>query len=109
MRRFLSFREFDWALLAMVLLLCTISVLEIYSATLHTKYIGSHTKQIFWIGGGIAAMFLISKIDYHRLLDWVPWAYGFFLLWRGTARWAPNAGSSLGLCNFSPRSGSSLF
>jgi rod shape determining protein RodA len=45
-RRYLSYREFDWALFAMVLLLCTISVFEIYSATLHTKYIGFHTKQL---------------------------------------------------------------
>jgi len=52
MRRILSFRDFDWTLLAMVLLLCTISVLEIYSATLHTKYTGFHTKQMFWIAGG---------------------------------------------------------
>jgi rod shape determining protein RodA len=80
MRRFMSFRDFDWALLSMVLLLCTVSVFEIYSATLHTKYVGSHTKQILWITGGVVAMFLFSKIDYHRLLDWVPWAYGFFLL-----------------------------
>ena len=80
MRRFLSFRDFDWPLLGMVLLLCAISVFEIYSATLHTKYVGFHTKQFFWIAAGLAAMFLFSKIDYHRLLDWVPWAYGFCLL-----------------------------
>jgi rod shape determining protein RodA len=80
MRRFLSFRDFDWALLGMVLALCTISVFEIYSATLHTKYTGSHTKQMFWIAGGLVAMFLFSKIDYHRLLDLVPWAYVVFLL-----------------------------
>ncbi|MGA3373515.1 MAG: rod shape-determining protein RodA [Terracidiphilus sp.] len=97
MRRFLSFRDFDWALLGMVLLLCAISVLEIYSATLHTKYaavpgffndqkiwvpghMGFHTKQMLWIGGGLAAMFLFSRIDYHRLLDWAPWAYGFSLV-----------------------------
>ncbi|MDT8068313.1 MAG: rod shape-determining protein RodA [Terriglobia bacterium] len=80
MRRFLSFRDFDWALLGMVMLLCTLSVFEIYSATLHTKYTGFHTKQIFWIAGGLAAMFLFSRIDYHRLLDWVPWAYGFCLV-----------------------------
>ena len=74
MRRFLSFRDFDWALLGMVLLLCTISVFEIYSATLHTKYVGFHTKQIFWIVGGLVAMFLFAKIDYHKLIDFVPWA-----------------------------------
>jgi rod shape determining protein RodA len=79
-RRFLSFRDFDWGLLLMVLALCAISVLEIYSATLHTKYVGFHTKQIFYIAGGLAAMLIFAKIDYHRLLDWVPWVYGFSVL-----------------------------
>ena len=79
-RRFMSFRDFDWALFGMVALLCTISVLEIYSATLHTKYIGFHTKQIYWIAGGVVAMFIFAKIDYHKLIDWVPWAYGVCLV-----------------------------
>jgi rod shape determining protein RodA len=80
MRRVLSFRDFDWALLAMVLLLCAVSVFEIYSATLHTKYAGYHNKQLFWIAAGLAAMFLFAKIDYHLLLDWVPWAYGLCIV-----------------------------
>ena len=80
MRRILTFRDFDWALLGMVLLLCTVSVFEIYTATMHTKYSGFHTKQIFFIAGGLVAMFLMSKIDYHRLLDLVPWFYGAALL-----------------------------
>lgn len=79
MRRFMSFRDFDWGLLGVVAALCTVSVLEIYSATLHTKYVGFHTKQIYWIVGGVAAMFIFSKIDYHKLIDLVPWFYGFFL------------------------------
>jgi rod shape determining protein RodA len=88
MRRFLSFRDFDWPLLGMVLVLCAISVFEVYSATLHTKfspalqdhwYAAFHIKQIFSIAGGLAAMFLFSKIDYHRLLDWAYWAYGIGL------------------------------
>jgi rod shape determining protein RodA len=80
MRRFLSFRDFDWPLLGMVLILCTLSVFEIYSATLHTKYTGFHTKQIFWIAAGLVAMFLFAKIDYHKLIDFVPWAYGICLV-----------------------------
>jgi rod shape determining protein RodA len=80
MRRFLSFRDFDWPLLGMALVLCTFSVFEIYSATLHTKYAGFYTKQIFWIVTGLVSMFIFSKIDYHRLLDWVPWAYGICLV-----------------------------
>ena len=80
MRRFISFRDFDWLLLAMVLLLSIISILEIYSATLHTKFVGFETKQIFWLIGGLAAMFLFSLINYHRLLEAVHWVYGFCLI-----------------------------
>ncbi|MGA7107805.1 MAG: FtsW/RodA/SpoVE family cell cycle protein, partial [Terracidiphilus sp.] len=80
MRRFLSFRDFDWGLLGMVLVLCTISVLEIYSATLHTRFSGFHTRQVFFIVAGLVLMFILAKIDYHRLLDWAPWAYGVCLV-----------------------------
>ncbi len=80
MRRFLSFRDFDWGLLGMVLLLCTISVLEIYSATLHTKFANFHDRQVVFIVVGLILMFILAKIDYHRLLDWAPWAYGVCLV-----------------------------
>jgi len=80
MRRAMSFGDFDWPLLGMVLALCTVSIFEIYSATLHTKFAGFHTKQLYWILGGIVVMFVMSKIDYHRLLDIVWWAYGFCLI-----------------------------
>jgi rod shape determining protein RodA len=80
MRRILSFRDFDWALLGMVLTLCTLSVFEIYSATMRTKYSGFYSKQILWIAAGLVVMFLFAKIDYHLLLDWAPWAYGVCLV-----------------------------
>jgi rod shape determining protein RodA len=80
MRRFSSFRDFDWTLLSMVLLLSLISVLEIRSATLHTKFHDMDHKQIGFLLVGIGLMFLISVIDYHRLIDLAPWAYGVSLL-----------------------------
>src|ERR1700728_3464959 len=80
MRRFISFRDFDWLLLGLVMLLSIISIFEIYSATLHTKFVGFETKQIFWLLGGLAAMFIFSLINYHRLLEAVPWIYGFCLV-----------------------------
>ncbi|HEX4029010.1 MAG TPA: rod shape-determining protein RodA [Terracidiphilus sp.] len=79
MRRFLSFRDFDWALLCMVLTLCVMSVLEIYSTTVHTRFASFESKQMIFIGAGIVGMFVLAKIDYHRLLDWSPWMYGFFV------------------------------
>jgi rod shape determining protein RodA len=80
MRRFLSFRDFDWTLLGFVMLLSVISIFEIYSATLHTKFVGFYKQQILWILGGLGAMFIFSLIDYHRLLEFIHWIYGFFLL-----------------------------
>jgi rod shape determining protein RodA len=80
MRRFLSFRDFDWALLGLVLILCVVSVLEIYSTTVHTRFASFESKQIMFIVAGLVGMFILAKVDYHRLLDWSPWAYGFFLL-----------------------------
>jgi rod shape determining protein RodA len=80
LRRFLSFRDFDWALLGLVLLLCSMSVLEVHSATVHTKFASFGTRQIFWVIAGVAVMFIFAKIDYHRVIDWAPWAYGAGLL-----------------------------
>ena len=77
MRRFLSFRDFDWTLLGFVLILSVISILEIYSATMHTKFAGFHKMQMLWLLGGLGAMFVFSLIDYHRLLDFIHWIYGF--------------------------------
>jgi rod shape determining protein RodA len=80
LRRFLSFRDFDWALLGLVLLLCAMSVLEVHSATVHTKFASFGTKQILFIAAGIVGMFVLAKIDYHRLIDFSPWFYGIFVV-----------------------------
>jgi rod shape determining protein RodA len=80
MRRLSSYRDFDWVLLGFVLLLSVISVLEIKSATLMTKFRGFDHKQIGFLLVGLLLMFLISLIDYHRLIDIAPYAYGIGLV-----------------------------
>ena len=80
MRRISSFRDFDWMLLSLVSLMSIISVLEIKSATLHTKFRGFDHKQIGFLLVGMGLMFLMTQIDYHWLLDIAPWAYGIGLL-----------------------------
>ena len=79
MRSFSSFRDFDWTLFILVMLISVISVLEIKSATLHTKFHGFGEKQVEFLLVGILLMFLMSFIDYHRLVDIAPWAYGIGL------------------------------
>ncbi|MHB1023129.1 MAG: rod shape-determining protein RodA [Acidobacteriaceae bacterium] len=80
MRRFISFRDFDWVLLGFVLVLSVLSVLEIYSATLHTKFVGFHKAQILYLLAGLVIMFVVSLVDYHLLLEYVHWAYGVCIL-----------------------------
>jgi rod shape determining protein RodA len=80
MPRLSSYRDFDWVLLGFVLLLSVISVLEIKSATLHTKFHGFDHKQIEFLAVGLVLMFIISLIDYHVLIDIIPWAVGISLI-----------------------------
>jgi rod shape determining protein RodA len=76
MRQFSTYRDFDWVLLGFVLLLSLVSVLEIRSATAMTKFHGFDQKQLGFLAIGLVLMFVISLIDYHRLVDIAPWAYG---------------------------------
>src|ERR1700746_4013752 len=75
MARYVSYRDFDWILLGFVLVICGMGVMEIHSATMHTKFAGSHVRQIYWVGAGVGAMFLMSLINYQALLDQIHWFY----------------------------------
>jgi len=75
MARYISLRDFDWLLFTFVLIICVLGVAEIRSATAHTKFAGAHIKQIYWIIGGVGAMFLMSIINYQAMLERVHWMY----------------------------------
>jgi rod shape determining protein RodA len=75
MSRHIRFRDFDWVLLLIVLIICSLGVLEIYSATLHTKFQGMHVRQMYWIAAGLILMFILSFVNYQVLLENVPWMY----------------------------------
>src|SRR6201984_1956179 len=75
MSRYVSYRDFDWLLIIFVLMLCGLGVMEIHSATVHTKFAGAHIKQLYWIGGGLIGMFLISLLNYQTLLQQGHWIY----------------------------------
>jgi rod shape determining protein RodA len=75
MSRYVSFRDFDWVLLIFVLLICALGVMEIRSATMHTKFAGSHIRQIYWVLAGVSMMFLMSLVNYQALLEQIHWFY----------------------------------
>ena len=75
MARYVSYRDFDWVLLGFVLIICGLGVMEIHSATQHTKFAGAHVKQVYWVVAGVGAMFIISLVNYQALLDQIHWFY----------------------------------
>ena len=75
MARYVSYRDFDWILLGFVLVICALGVMEIRSATIHTKFAGAHVKQMYWVAAGVGAMFLLSLVNYQALLDQIHWFY----------------------------------
>src|SRR3982751_1755654 len=75
MARNVSFRDFDWLLVIFVLIICGLGVVEIQSATMHTKFAGAHIRQVYWIVGGLVGMFAVSLLNYQRLLEQVHWMY----------------------------------
>jgi rod shape determining protein RodA len=80
MNKYRSYRDFDWTLLGLIMLISVIGVVQIYSASLGTKFAGVHIKQIYWLIAGFMVMFVLSFVDYHKLLENVHWAYLALLL-----------------------------
>lgn len=62
-------RDYDWWLLAILAAICMLGVIEIYSATHASALSGMHMKQVKWLLLGFVLMFVISRIDYHLILD----------------------------------------
>ncbi len=71
----LGTRDYDWWLLAIAAAICTLGVIEIYSATHGSALVGMHTRQIRWIIVGTVLMFIFSRLDYHAILDQAPMLY----------------------------------
>ena len=75
MSRYVSYRDFDWILMSFVLVICALGVLQIHSATEHTKFAGAHLRQVYWILAGVGGMFLMSLVNYQVLLEKIHWIY----------------------------------
>jgi rod shape determining protein RodA len=68
MRDHLSLRDFDWPMFLIVLTICGLGVLQIYSATHDNGWHDSWWKQIIYIAAGIVLMWTITWFDYHAML-----------------------------------------
>jgi rod shape determining protein RodA len=75
MKQGTSIRDYDWWLLTIVFAICGIGLIEIWSATHASNLAGMQWRQVAWIGMGVVAMLLLSRLDYHAVLDKAPILY----------------------------------
>ncbi len=80
MRKPFSLSDFDWFLLVVALAIAAIGILEIYSTTAHTILASQYKKQIYWVLLGCIAALIVSRLDYHIVIEQVPWLYLLSLL-----------------------------
>ena len=103
MTRYLSPRDIDWTLLFIVLTICTVGVVQIYSATLGTDVHSAWWRQVVYIVGGIILMWVAVTVDYHTIAQHVPLLYVasivallvtflFGAAFFGSRRWIPVGG-----------------
>ena len=68
-------RDFDLRVLLIALAIAGLGILEIYSATHNNNLAGMHLRQLGWVGLGVVCLLVISRIDYHAILDQAPVLY----------------------------------
>jgi rod shape determining protein RodA len=76
MTTYLSLRDLDWPMFFIVLMICAVGVLQIYSATIGTQWEGYWWKQIIYVVAGAVLMWVVAQIDYHTLMGHVFSMYG---------------------------------
>jgi rod shape determining protein RodA len=70
MFQFGAIKDFDWTMFFVVLIICALGVLQIFSATHDTTlWQGSWWKQLIYIAAGIVLMWIATSIDYHALMQ----------------------------------------
>lgn len=111
MAAYRSIRDLDWALIAIAVVLGSLGILQIYSATLGTKFDEAWWKQSVFLIVGLCLMFAVARIDYHTLLGQVWPMYGGAILLLlitflvgakifGSRRWIPIFGVTFQVSEF---------
>lgn len=111
MRTRLDLRDLDWVLLGLAIAIAAIGLLEIYSTTAHSALAGQFRRQIYWVLIGCVVAAVMSRVDYHFVLEQTPWLYILtavglaFLLIAGTRiagarRWLHLGGATFQVSEF---------
>lgn len=111
MERTARFRDAGWLILLLALTIAAIGIAEIYSTTEHSVLAGQAHKQIYWVVLGAVLAIIVSRFDYHVLLEQTPWIYIASVAMlalllavgpriAGTKRWFPIGGLTFQVSEF---------
>lgn len=105
-------RDLDWVLCGLALAIALLGLLQVYSATLNTRFQGAFVQHIVWLVLGLAALWVVSHSNYRTSMraSLLLWAVGVALLAaillfaepvNGSRRWLPTPfGFSLQVSEF---------
>ena len=72
-------KNVEWSLLIVAIILCTIGLVALFSATQSTDY-DEFNKQCIWLIVSLVIMGAIMLIDYETLIKISPILYGIFII-----------------------------
>jgi rod shape determining protein RodA len=75
MSRYRSLRDLDWTMMVLAMAICSLGVLQIYSATHDTLWKDAWWRQVLFVAVGLVALWVVASLDYHTLLGQVPVFY----------------------------------
>lgn len=101
-----EFKNIEWSLAIIVIILSIIGLVALYSATQNTEF-DEFYKQCIWLGISIVVMIIVMCIDYESILKVSPVFYGgFIILLIGVLFTSPINGASswfdIGFFSFQP-------
>ncbi|MBF0472479.1 MAG: rod shape-determining protein RodA [Nitrospirae bacterium] len=105
------YEQFDWFILLLLLLLCGIGILTIYSATrpaIESVHPNFYIKQAVWVGCGLIALIFVVFIDYSflRTIAYPSYIIGLaillFVLVAGQGKMGARRWLNLGFISFQP-------
>ena len=74
-----EFKNVEWSLVIVAIILCVIGLIALFSATQETEH-DEFNKQCIWLVVSIICMIAIMMIDYELLVKASPFIYGGFIL-----------------------------
>jgi rod shape determining protein RodA len=68
-------KDFDWFTFLLVLAVALVGIVEIRSATHRSHTDVFYLKQLYWVLFGIVCMVVVVSVDYHSIVENVPYIY----------------------------------